>query len=186
MSLVDLLLKEMNEMEKTKKQHMDIIKALLTELESEFNITKKFLSLVPTNQFDWAPHARSMKMKALASHIAELPEWIELAFQTDGLDFATAPYEEKSVTSQEDLLHILETSYAKGKAALENANEGVLGKQWILRNGDQVLGDMNKYEMIRIAFSQTIHHRAQLGVYLRLLDIPIPGSYGPSADDQSF
>ncbi|MDQ1141211.1 DinB family protein [Pedobacter agri] len=62
----------------------------------------------------------------------------------------------------------------------------ILNNQWILRNGDQILGDLTKYEMIRISFSQTTHHRAQLGVYLRLLDIPIPGSYGPSADDQSF
>jgi len=59
-------------------------------------------------------------------------------------------------------------------------------KQWILRNSEQILGDLTKYEMMRIAFSQTIHHRAQLGVYLRLLNIPIPGSYGPSADEQNF
>jgi len=186
MSIADLLLMELTTMEKLKKQNMDIIKALLKEFESEFNTTKKFLALVPVDKFDWAPHERSMKMKSLASHIAELPEWVSLAFTTDGLDFATAPYEEKKVESNEDLLKLLTESYESGKAELEKAREEVLDKQWILRNGEQILGDMTKYEMIRVAFSQTTHHRAQLGVYLRLLDIPIPGSYGPSADDQSF
>lgn len=186
MSFAHLLLTELNTIEKTKKHHMDIIKALLKELEGEFKTTKKFLTIVPKDKFDWAPHEKSMKMKALASHIAELPEWIQLAFDTDGLDFATTPYVEKTVESNDDLLHILEVSYTSAKSALENASEDVLSKPWILRNGEQILGDMTKYEMIRVAFSQTAHHRAQLGVYLRLLNIPIPGSYGPSADDQNF
>lgn len=186
MSIADLLLMEINTIEKLNQKKMDIIQALLKELESEFNTTKKFLALVPVDKFDWAPHPKSMKLKSLASHVAELPSWISLAINTDGLDFATAPYEEKTVNSNSDLLRILEESYFGGKADLENANEGEFDKQWILRNGDQILGDMTKYEMIRIAYSQTSHHRAQLGVYLRLLEIPIPGSYGPSADDQNF
>ena len=165
---------------------MDIIKLLLKEFESEFNTTQKFLALVPVEKFDWAPHKKSMKMKSLASHIAELPSWVSLAITADGLDFATAPYEEKKVESNEDLFKILEDSYNSGKSELEKADPKTLNDQWILRNGDQILGDLTKYEMIRIAFSQTTHHRAQLGVYLRLLDIPIPGSYGPSADDPSF
>lgn len=186
MSLADLLLMEITTAEKTKQQNMDIIKALLKEFESEFNTTKKFLTLVPVDKFDWAPHEKSMKMKSLASHIAELPAWVSLAFTTDGLDFATAPYEEKKVETSEDLLKLLEESYQSGKAELEKASLDNFDKQWILRNGEQILGDLTKYEMMRIAFSQTIHHRAQLGVYLRLLNIPIPGSYGPSADDQNF
>ena len=186
MSLADLLLMEITTIEKVKQQNMDIIKALLKEFESEFNTTKKFLALVPVDKFDWAPHERSMKMKSLASHVAELPAWVTLAFTADGLDFAAAPYEEKKVESNEDLLRLLEESYESGKAELEKADVKDFDKQWILRNGEQILGDLTKYEMTRIAFSQTIHHRAQLGVYLRLLNIPIPGSYGPSADDNSF
>jgi len=186
MSLADLLLMELNTLEKTKQTNMDIIKALLKEFEAEFNTTKKFMALVPVDKFDWAPHEKSMKMKSLASHIAELPGWVSLAFTTDGLDFATAPYEEKKVESNEDLLKLLTESYENGKAALEKANVQDFDKQWTLRNGEQTLGDWTKYETMRTAFSQTIHHRAQLGVYLRLLNIPIPGSYGPSADDQNF
>ncbi|WP_316796648.1 DinB family protein [Pedobacter agri] len=186
MSIADLLLMDLNTIEKIKRQNMDIIKLLLKEFESEFNTTKKFLALVPIDKFDWAPHEKSMKMKSLASHIAELPGWISLAITADGLDFATAPYEEKKVESNADLIKLLEESYESGKKELENVDQQILNNQWILRNGDQILGDLTKYEMIRIAFSQTTHHRAQLGVYLRLLDIPIPGSYGPSADDQNF
>lgn len=186
MSIADLLLMELNAIEKSKQQNMDIIKALLKEFEAEFNITKKFMAIVPVDKFGWAPHEKSMKMKSLASHIAELPSWVSLALTTDGLDFATAPYEEKHVESNEDLLKLLTESYESGKAELEKAKVESLDEKWTLRNGEQILADFTKYETIRHAFSQTTHHRAQLGVYLRLLNIPIPGSYGPSADDQSF
>ena len=186
MSFADLLLMELQSIEKSKQQHMDIIKALLKELASEFNTTKKFLALVPTDKFDWAPHVKSMKLKSLASHIAELPEWISLAINTDGLDFATAPYVEEPVENADDLVKILDKNYALGKAELEKATEEDLNGRWVLSMGKQVLADYSKYETIRHSLSQTTHHRAQLGVYLRLLDIPIPGSYGPSADDQNF
>jgi len=186
MSMADLLLMELNTIEKTKQKNMNIIKALLKEFGSEFETTKKFLALVPVDKFDWAPHEKSMKMKSLASHIADLPSWVSLGLNTDGLDFATAPYEEKKVENNEDLIKLLTENYESGKADLEQADETNFNDQWILRNGEQILADITKYEIIRIAFSQTTHHRAQLGVYLRLLNIPIPGSYGPSADDQSF
>lgn len=165
---------------------MDMIKALLKELDNEFKTTQKFLALVPEDKFDWAPHKKSMNLKSLASHLAELSEWIDLAINTNGLDFATAPYQEKQIESRDDLLQLLEESYSKGRKELENCNIDDFENQWILRHGDHILADMTRYEMVRTSFSQTIHHRAQLGVYLRLLNIPIPGSYGPSADDQSF
>lgn len=186
MSFADLLLIELQSIEKSKKQHMDIIKALLKELASEFNTTKKFLALVPKDKFDWAPHVKSMKLKSLASHIAELPEWISLALTTEGLDFATTPYQEKQIENNDDLIKLLEESYNKGRSALMQAQVGDFDHPWILRHGEMILGEWTKYETIRVSISQTIHHRAQLGVYLRLLNIPIPGSYGPSADEQGF
>lgn len=186
MSLADLLLMELNILERTKQQSMDIIKSLLKELEMEFNTTRKFMALVPADKFDWAPHQKSMKMKSLASHIAELPSWINLALTTNGLDFATAPYEEKQIENAEDLIKLLEQSYYSGRVELEKASVENFDEKWTIRNGEQILADYTRYETIRHAFSQTTHHRAQLGVYLRLLDIPIPGSYGPSADDQNF
>ena len=165
---------------------MNIIELLLTELEREAQVTRKMLALVPTDKFGWAPHERSMKMKSLSTHIAELPTWITLALNTDELDFATAPYEPIEAENTTDILAVFEKSYEDGKGSLLKAKEEDLTGKWVLRNGDEIYATMTKYETIRHAFSQTIHHRAQLGVYLRLLNIPIPGSYGPSADDPTF
>jgi uncharacterized damage-inducible protein DinB len=165
---------------------MNIIELLLTELAQEAQVTRKMLAIVPTDKLDWAPHEKSMKMKALASHVAELPGWVKLALTTKELDFATAPYEPIPVESNDDLLAILEKSLEEAKSSLLQAKEEQLSERWILRTAETIHADMSVYEMIRVSFSQISHHRAQLGVYLRLLNIPIPGSYGPSADDQNF
>lgn len=162
---------------------MDIIKALLAELESEASITRKMLALVPEARFDWAPHPKSMTVKQLATHLSEIPSWYAMAVDQDELDFNEGAYQPAPVGSQADLLALFEKSYAHGKAALERLSESVLDKPWIMRGGEAVYLDTTKYGMVRHAFGQTIHHRAQLGVFLRLLDIPIPGSYGPSADE---
>jgi uncharacterized damage-inducible protein DinB len=124
-----------------------------------------------------------MTMKQLTVHIAELPSWVALGLSTTELDFATAPYTPAPVASTEDLLTLLDKSLKEGRTSLQNATEDDLLPHWTLRNGAQIYSVMTKYELIRHAFSQITHHRAQLGVYLRLLDIPIPGSYGPSADE---
>lgn len=165
---------------------MNIIELLLTEMEREAQVTRKMLALVPADKFDWAPHEKSMKMKDLATHIAELPTWVTLALKTDELDFATSPYAPAPVQNTNDILALFEKSYVDGKSSLDEAKEEDLTGAWVLRNADQIYATLTKYETIRHAFSQTTHHRAQLGVYLRLLHIPIPGSYGPSADDPSF
>lgn len=171
---------------KTKLKKMKIIELLVKELEQEVQTTRKMLALVPVDKFDWAPHEKSMKMAALATHIAELPSWIKLGLTTAELDFATAPYQPTTVESNADLLAILEKNYAEGLSSLNAATEEDLNGRWILRTAATIHADMSKYEIIRHSFSQTIHHRAQLGVYLRLLNIPIPGSYGPSADEATF
>ncbi len=165
---------------------MEIIPLLLKELDQEAVTTRKFLNLVPADKFDWQPHPKSMTMKRLAVHIADLPSWIDMSINTDGINFAGAPYNPPPVSNSKDLLDHFEKSLSKGKAALENAKEEELSKKWTLSNGELVLNEMTKYEAVRHAYSQLIHHRAQLGVFLRLLDIPIPGSYGPSADEMSF
>jgi len=162
---------------------MTIIEILLKEIEQEAQTTRKFLKLIPEDKFDWRPHPKSMNLQQLTTHIAELPAWITMTITTDGLDFATAPYEPSKIDNVADLLEFFEQSYADGRAHLQNFNEADLEKRWVLRSGNQILVDRNKYETIRMCIDQTIHHRAQLGVFLRLLDIPIPGSYGPSADE---
>lgn len=165
---------------------MALTQMLLTEMEQEAKTTRKMLERVPDDRFDWQPHPKSMTMKQLTTHIAELPSWVTMALTTDELDFATSPYEPAPVQNRGDLLALFERSLAGGKASLSQATDSQLEPTWTLRNGDEIYSRTTKGEMIRIAFSQTVHHRAQLGVYLRLLDIPIPGSYGPSADEMSF
>jgi len=165
---------------------MSQIPALLKELEQEAQTTRKMLRIIPDDKFDWKPHVKSMNIRTLATHIAELPSWITLALTTDELDFATAPYNPPVIETTAALLALFEMSLADGKSHLEKAEESLLSENWTLRQGEQIFSVMTKYETIRHAYSQTVHHRAQLGVYLRLLDIPIPGSYGPSADDMSF
>jgi uncharacterized damage-inducible protein DinB len=162
---------------------MDIIQLLLKELEQESAITLKMLQRVPDENWDWKPHQKSMSLKALSVHIAELPSWVSMGLSTNEVDFAATPYTPAEVKNTTDLLELFERSLYQGRTALENAKEEDLLPEWTLRQGEQVLSVMTKYEVIRHSFGQTIHHRAQLGVYLRLLDIPIPGTYGPSADE---
>lgn len=165
---------------------MTIISLLLNELESESLTTRKILSRVPADKFDWRPHPKSMELLNLARHIAELPTWITLTFTTDELDFATMPYAPAPIGSAEELMDLFEKSLVDGRTQLIESNAHLLEKPWTLRTGDVIHSVDLKVGVIRMALSQIIHHRAQLGVYLRLLDIPIPGSYGPSADEPTF
>ncbi len=166
-----------------KTQKFEIIPALIKELDAEIIPTRKMLALIPDDKQDWQPHTKSMKMGPLSVHISELPSWISMALQTDGLDFAAQPYMPTAAANNAALLAMLESSYQKGREALAAAQESELTEKWTLRSGDHIHAEFTRYETIRHAFAQLAHHRAQLGVYLRLLNIPIPGTYGPSADE---
>jgi uncharacterized damage-inducible protein DinB len=165
---------------------MDIIQLLLKEMEQEAQTTRKMLERVPNDKYQWKPHEKSMTIQRLATHIAELPSWVTMALTTSELDFANNPYQPKIINNTAELLEYFEASLADGKAHLSGAKEEQLWGNWTLRNGDQVYSTSSKYEVVRMSFAQIIHHRAQLGVFLRLLDVPIPGSYGPSADEMNF
>jgi uncharacterized damage-inducible protein DinB len=165
---------------------MDIIQALVKEMEAEAATTRKMLALVPTDKLSWKPHEKSMSLQNLAVHLADIPSWVSMALNTSELDFGAMDYTPRQVNDSGEIVSIFESSLSTGLAALRNAKEEDLLPSWTMRTGDKVHGVMNKYEVIRHAFAQTTHHRAQLGVYLRLLNIPIPGSYGPSADDVNF
>lgn len=164
---------------------MKLIPLFSNELEHEAETTQKFLKLVPDDKFDWKPHKKNMSIKELTVHIAEIPGWIETALNQDVLDFSDG-YEPTPVENSDELIELLEQSVQMSKEALDEANEDDLLPDWTMRNGDQVLMVMPKHKVIRHSLNQLTHHRAQLGVYLRLLDIPIPGSYGPTADEQNF
>lgn len=161
-----------------------LINLLLKEMSQEAETTRKMLSIVPADKFDWQPHPKSMTLKALSTHVAELPTWITLTINTSELDFAKEPYNPEDLKNEQELMAYFEKNIAEGHAALENAaEEQLLNDMWTLRNGDEIYSTSTKYEVVRMTYCQIVHHRAQLGVYLRLLNIPIPGSYGPSADE---
>lgn len=162
---------------------MTQLEALRLELENEAVITRKMLGRVPDDKFDWQPHTKSMTVRALATHIAELPTWIGMTLTTDELDFEINPYQPKQIDSREQLLEYFETCLQEGRNYIASAQEDVLDKPWTLRSGKTVFMTDPKREVLRMTLSQIIHHRAQLGVFLRLLNVPIPGSYGPSADE---
>lgn len=165
---------------------MSQIQMLLKELEQEAQTTRKMLERVPNDKFGWKPHPKSGTLQWLVAHVAELPGWVKITLTTDELDFAQNPYEKREMKDISEILEFFEKSLTEGRAALEKAKEEDLLGTWTLRNGDQVYSTSSKGEVIRMSYCQTVHHRAQLGVYLRLLDIPIPGSYGPSADEMGF
>jgi len=165
---------------------MDIIKMLSTEMENEAVTTRKMLERVPNDKYDWQPHPKSMTLQRLAAHVAELNGWVGMVLDTDELDFGNNTYVPKTINNNQELLEYFENNLADARAHFAKAKENDLLPNWTLRNGDAIYDVSPKGEVIRMAFCQTVHHRAQLGVYLRLLDIPIPGSYGPSADEQEF
>jgi uncharacterized damage-inducible protein DinB len=161
-----------------------MIQMFLKELEQEAQTTRRMLSRIPTDKFGWKPHEKSMTVQQLATHIAELPLWISMTLDTSELDFAKNPYQQENVPTTQDLMNYFESSVADGKARLEKATEDELSEPWTLRNGEVVYVTAPKADMLRSTYCQVVHHRAQMGVYLRLLNVPIPGSYGPSADEQ--
>lgn len=161
---------------------MSIISSFLKEMEKESITTRKMLSIVPEDKFDWQPHPKSMTVRQLATHIAEMPTFATLAVTTDELDFNKQPYQPVQINNKEELLQYFETTLADSKTHLAAANENILPETWTMRAGDAIYAQLSKEEAVRMSFSQIVHHRAQLGVFLRLLDVPIPGSYGPSAD----
>lgn len=159
------------------------IEALSKELEQESVGTRKMLALVPADKGDFKPHAKSMAMKPLTGHLADIGEWFASILENDVLDFAVTPYQPKEANGGAELVAIFDENIAKSKAALAKATDADLTKTWTMQHGEHIIMQFSKYDALRHSFGQMIHHRAQLGVYLRLLDIPIPGVYGPSADE---
>ncbi len=164
---------------------MTIIDYLRQQFIDEGTTTRKMLALVQEDDFGYKPHPKSMDLKTLAGHVADLPGWVHMTLTTDELDFAKSP-EPEPLASADAMREFFEHRYNQGLSMLIPESEAQLQQPWTLRNGETVYTTEPKVDILRHSLSQQIHHRAQLGVYLRLLDIPIPGSYGPSADENAF
>jgi uncharacterized damage-inducible protein DinB len=168
----------------SKTKFMNLTELLVKEMDGEYPNTRKMLALIPDDKLNWKPHTKSMSMMQLAVHLAELPSWHALILHTSELDFGSWDYKPTEVNNNADLLALFDRELEKGRAALSVATEDqLLNDTWTMRQGDHIISKTSKYDMIRHSFAQNTHHRAQLGVYLRLLNIPIPGVYGPSADE---
>ncbi|MBI1836326.1 MAG: DinB family protein [Flavobacteriia bacterium] len=159
------------------------IETFIEELKMEGESTKKLLTLIPKEKLDWQPHTKSMTLKALATHISEIPGWIKIGVTTSEINFADNPYPPKDCNSAEEFLDYIDEMILISQNELGKVSDAILTETWVMRNAEIIYAEMSKWEVIRHSFNQLIHHRAQLGVYLRLLDIPLPGVYGPTADE---
>ena len=158
--------------------------ALLQEVEQEFASTRKMLQKIPEEHFGWKPHEKSYTLGRLASHVAELTGWVSFILTTNELDFAKGDYKPVNAPTSAELMELFEDNFTKSKEALQKASDDALMQKWKFRNGEQIYFDLPKIAVLRsFAMNHIIHHRAQLSVYLRLLDIPVPGMYGPTADE---
>jgi uncharacterized damage-inducible protein DinB len=158
--------------------------ALIMEVTHEGSSTRKLLEKVPQDKFDWKPHEKSMSLGKLATHTAEILHYLTNVLTTNELDFSKREYKPALASSSENLMEIFETNYNKAIEALKGTSDEGFREPWTLRNGDHVFFTLPRIAALRtLGISHLIHHRGQLSVYLRLLDIPIPGMYGPSADE---
>lgn len=164
-------------------QAKEATEAFVAEFDSEMARTRKELERVPAGKFAWKPHPKSTAMGNLASHIANLAGFGGVLFKVDSIDVTKrdAPFVAKT---QEELLETFDKNVAASRAAVAAATAEQLGKTWTLFYGDKVIFALPRANVLRtMLISHIIHHRAQLGVYLRLNDIPVPSIYGPTADE---
>ena len=157
------------------------------DLERELAVTRNVLAALPLNQFDWKPHDKSMSLGQLAIHVATLAEWATDALAHDLLDFATAPRPPKRVADSAELLKLFDEKVALLRAAAANFDPHTWHSTWTLKNGTQVFTSQPRSKVYRIwSLNHLIHHRAQLALYLRLLNLPVPTVYFNTADDPTW
>jgi uncharacterized damage-inducible protein DinB len=155
---------------------------LLQELEIEAEVTRRYLALVPFDRAAFRPAEKSEKLGGLAIHLAEIIAWWTACIEEDKLDFID--FAPRDISTTEDLLVYFDTLLEKAKESLRQLQDQDLSKEWSMTYGDEILFTLPKKQVLRLfCMHHLIHHRAQLGVYLRILDIPLPAVYGPSADN---
>jgi uncharacterized damage-inducible protein DinB len=165
---------------------MAIADALLPEFDHEMTTTRKLLERVPEDKFDWKPHAKSFSLGALAMHVATLPVWGAETLNKSEIDVGNSQ-PPSAPPSKTELLATFDTNVAATRAALTGKTDAELMGVWSLKRGGHTLFSMPKAVVWRsFVLNHLVHHRGQLSVYLRLLDVPVPSIYGPSADEASF
>jgi uncharacterized damage-inducible protein DinB len=164
---------------------MPISELLVTEYDQEMSNTRKTLERVPGEKWDWKPHPKSGTLGWMASHIATLPHFAVTTIQTS--EFEIEGSARPKINNISELLPMFEEQRQKGRDAVASVTDEQLREIWTLKWQGKTLFALPKYNVIRVmCFNHIIHHRAQLTMYLRALDIPVPALYGPSADEQGF
>ena len=164
---------------------MTLIDSLIREFNNEAQTTRKHLERLPSDKLDWRPHEKSFTAGGLASHIVECVSWAESIFNLDEVDVDLATYKPYETRSAVDLLKTFDDKVVSCKHALEGVSEQALMEPWRLKMMGQLMFEKPRADVFRdFTLSHLIHHRGQFSVYLRLLNLPVPGSYGPSADEQ--
>ena len=162
---------------------MTLAAALLADLAAETALTRRLLAAVPEGRFDWKPHAKSMTLGQLASHLAEAPSWTPAMIEPE-MDFADmGDYRPLEAKDRAELLAALDRNVDQATAALRGRDDAFLQATWTGRRGDRILMQGPRHQIIRQTIvHHCIQHRGQLSVYLRLCDVPVPQTYGPTAD----
>ncbi|MEM7103829.1 MAG: DinB family protein [Bacteroidota bacterium] len=159
--------------------------AFWAELQQEAKATKAILESVPADKADWKPHEKSMSLGRLAAHVGEIPGWFKETLLQDELDFATSAYKPFKASTQEELLAHFEKNMEAAREVLSGYPDEKMAEPWTMRHGENIFFTLPKGVVARTwCLNHLYHHRAQLGVYLRLLDVPVPSTYGGSADSQ--
>jgi uncharacterized damage-inducible protein DinB len=157
------------------------------DLEREFGVTRKVLERLPEREFGWKPHEKSMSLGRLAMHVATLPDWMQLTLDEPGLDMASSRRPRLEPENSKDLLDTFDNAIAKVRASVDRLKPEVLAAAWTVRNGAQVMTSQPRAKVYRIwCMNHLVHHRAQLCVYLRLLNVPVPAVYFNSADEPDW
>ncbi len=159
---------------------------LLTELDHERLLTRRVLERAPEDYFGWQPHPKSMTLGKLAWHTADMLGGIESALQSTEVDLATMDFSTPKPADTEALLRQFDAEGAAARTLLAAASPADWAVTWTLRHGPHVIMQQSRAATVRHLISHTIHHRGQLSVYLRLLDVPVPYIYGPNADAQTM
>lgn len=169
---------------------MAIREALLPEFDQEMKHTRTTLERVPEEKFGWKPHEKSWAMGGLATHVANMVNWTNFIIGQDSLDLAPNGVKippMQAVKSRQELLAMFDKNAAAARAAIAGAADADLLKPWTLLQDGKTLMTLPKVAVLRgFVMNHIIHHRAQLGVYLRLNDVAVPAIYGPSADEGMF
>src|SRR5258708_30114160 len=169
---------------------MSLSQALLPEFDQEMANTRKTLERVPHDKLDWKPHQKSTAMGGLATHLANLTTWVVDTIEKDSFALApegAPPPRAVALNTQAEVLATFDRNVAAARAAIAAANDETLLQPWSLLSGGKTIMTLPRVAVLRsFVMNHTIHHRAQLGVYLRLNDIAVPSIYGPSADENPF